>query len=285
MEKMVCETEYEVLLLRQLPAGELAARYEALAQLPARTRHRDWLLLRCAYLIQARSRSYVQMDPATLERIARLIDEKIPQLPATDGRFSPTRFPPGNVFTAYYEGKRYDAFTLDDGEFFCNGKRYSSLSKLASEITKCDMSGLRFFEGSRAVACEESRIAAKPLDILLAYGHWLEQQYRELGSTISFLKKSRVSQLSAFSLLAPQIQITILDDAPRLLEAGVTERSLRYAGILREPLWLVQLERWMRLMQEVGLAQPVDIEPTFKGVIACHENAEFRRLAQRAYEF
>lgn len=51
----------------------------------------------------------------------------------------------GRVITRLYKGQQIEVTVELDG-FSCNGKKYGSLSAIASEITGCHQNGFRFFK-------------------------------------------------------------------------------------------------------------------------------------------
>ncbi|MBX3356691.1 MAG: DUF2924 domain-containing protein, partial [Phycisphaeraceae bacterium] len=128
----------------------------------ARSRHRQYLIRRIAWRIQANA------EGGLTERALRLADElandadvRVTPPRPSSGRVSesvrprPTerdlpahhdpRLPrPGNAIVRDYKGRRLVVNVLDDG-FEWDGVRYPSLSAVAKAITGSHLNGFRFF--------------------------------------------------------------------------------------------------------------------------------------------
>jgi len=150
-----------VTLTRQIAAlasktvGQLQSQYRDLAGEPTRTRNKQWLVKRVAFLIQEKAigglseRAELQlndlgarlpdgwrarlmgqaMSPAEAETIAT----RDPRLPAI-----------GSTLTRTHDGAEH-AVTVLAESFVYNGKHYKTLSEIAHEITGTKWNGFRFF--------------------------------------------------------------------------------------------------------------------------------------------
>jgi len=163
---MIVDIETEIAGLERMTIGELHKCYAELFGEQARSRHRQYLIRRIAWRIQANA------EGGLSERALRLADELAndsdvrvtPPRPrpgtshrsvAATARPRPStrdlpashdpRLPrPGTAIVRDYKGRRFVVNVRDDG-FEWDGVRYSSLSAVAKAITGSHLNGFRFF--------------------------------------------------------------------------------------------------------------------------------------------
>ena len=148
--------------LYEMTTGQLAEKYEQLHGQPTRTRHRQYLIRKNAWRIQAHAFGGLTerakrraaelandadirvMAPKTLvcppqggtseTRTARFI-ERDPRIPAA-----------GSAIVRTYKGKKLRVVVLEgDRGFEYEGQRYDTLSAVAKHITGSHINGFRFF--------------------------------------------------------------------------------------------------------------------------------------------
>ncbi len=152
----------ELAALERMSVGHLHERYAAVFGEPARSRHRQYLIRRIAWRLQANAEG--GLSERALHRAAELADEAdvrvTPPKRATTAaseRQSPGKNavcvavatdprlpPPGAAITRKYKGRTLSVTILPDG-FEYDGQRYHSLSSVAKAITGSHMNGFRFF--------------------------------------------------------------------------------------------------------------------------------------------
>lgn len=154
--------EAEIAELYEMTTGQLAEKYEQLHGQPTRTRHRQYLIRKNAWRIQAHAFGGLTerakrraaelandadirvMAPKTLvcppqdgaseTRTARFI-ERDPRIPAA-----------GSAIVRTYKGKKLRVVVLEgDRGFEYEGQRYDTLSAVAKHITGSHINGFRFF--------------------------------------------------------------------------------------------------------------------------------------------
>jgi len=152
----------EVAALEQMTVGQLQDRYVEVFGEPVRSRHRQYLIRRIAWRLQANAEG--GLSERTLRRAEELADD-------ADVRLTPPRSaavvqqerpvsgltlvrvpvttdprlpPPGGQITRRYKGRTIIVTVLADG-FEYLGDRYRSLSAVAKAITGSHMNGFRFF--------------------------------------------------------------------------------------------------------------------------------------------
>jgi hypothetical protein len=133
--------EEELGRLSDLSLDELKARWLELkgVSLPKFMRRR--LMTRAvAYAIQ--EAAYGGLDPSTRKRLDELAAQIVPTGTAT--RLRPNRVKPGTRLVREWKGRVHDVMVLEDG-FAWKGKRYTSLSMIAREITGTRWNGWVFF--------------------------------------------------------------------------------------------------------------------------------------------
>ena len=157
----------ELAALDRISTSDLAERYRELYGQPCRTRHREYLIRKVAWRIQANAEG--DLSERARKRAAELaVDAEIrvmapktlicpPQvgetvtvtrpMPGDDEKPNDPRMPPpGTAVVRQYKGRTIRAVVLEDGQSVeWNGERFRSLSALANRITRSHMSGFRFF--------------------------------------------------------------------------------------------------------------------------------------------
>lgn len=151
----------ELAALESMSVGQLHERYADVFGEPARSRHRQYLIRRIAWRLQANAEG--GLSERALRRAAELAVEAdvrvTPPKRATTASERPTPGtdavrviiatdsrlpPPGAAITRKYKGRMLSVTVLPDG-FEYDGQRYRSLSAVAKAITGSHMNGFRFF--------------------------------------------------------------------------------------------------------------------------------------------
>jgi len=158
----VTAVEAEIAELYEMTTGQLAQKYEQLHGQPTRTRHRQYLIRKNAWRIQANA--FGGLSERAKRRAAELANDadirvmapKTLICPPQDGesstrtmRLAPRdpRLPPaGSAIVRSYKGKKLRVVVLE-GElgFEFEGQRYDTLSAVAKHITGSHINGFRFF--------------------------------------------------------------------------------------------------------------------------------------------
>ncbi len=152
----------EIDALEQMTVGQLHDRYAEVFGEPVRSRHRQYLIRRIAWRLQANAEG--GLSERALRRAEELADNADVRLtpprqasPANQGRHvgssvvcvpvsADPRLPPlGSQITRAYKGRTIAVTVLADG-FEYLGERYRSLSAVAKAITGSHMNGFRFFK-------------------------------------------------------------------------------------------------------------------------------------------
>ena len=143
----------QIAALRKLPAGVLRERYRELFQEESRSSNRQFLFRRVAWRLQslaqgdlserARRRAReiandadLKAHPARSFLAGKPSSERDPRLP-----------PEGTILQRKYKGAEIRVTVLDRG-FEYEGRRYGSLSAIASEIAGSRWNGFTFFKDS-----------------------------------------------------------------------------------------------------------------------------------------
>lgn len=158
----------EVAALEQMSVGQLQDRYVEVFGEPVRSRHRQYLIRRIAWRLQANAEG--GLSERALRRAEELADDAdvrlTPPRNATENQKAPpgagvaesdlsdsvrvhvttdSRLPPmGSQITRKYKGRTITVTVLADG-FEYLGERYRSLTALAKVITGSHINGFRFF--------------------------------------------------------------------------------------------------------------------------------------------
>jgi len=151
----------EVAALEQMTVGQLQDRYVEVFGETVRSRHRQYLIRRIAWRLQANAEgglteralrraeeladdADVRLTPprwATVGRQERPAEANTVRVPVTT---DPRLPPPGGQITRRYKGRTITVTVLADG-FEYLGERYRSLTAIAKAITGSHMNGSRFF--------------------------------------------------------------------------------------------------------------------------------------------
>ena len=147
----------EVAAMRQMTVAQLRARYEAIFGQQPRSGHKEHLVRRIAWKIQALAEG--GLSERALERAAKLADEACLRLAiprngrpssakATNADKTPTRDKrvpmPGTILARPYRGQTVEVKVLEEG-FEYHGRRYRSLTAVTREITGQHWNGFHFF--------------------------------------------------------------------------------------------------------------------------------------------
>jgi hypothetical protein len=157
-KQMDSELMRELAQLRKSPVGVLRVKYREVFGEEPRSKHRDQLFRRIAWRMQAVG--YAGLSEASRQRaheIANVADirllpprrfdvaaEPVAEVGRGKSRFD-RRIPPvGTVLKREYNGTSIAVKVLTDG-FEHQGRRYGSLSAIATQITGTRWNGLAFF--------------------------------------------------------------------------------------------------------------------------------------------
>ncbi len=152
----------EVATLEQMTVGQLHDRYIELFGEPVRSRHRQYLIRRIAWRLQANAEgglseralrraeeladdADVRLTPprwATVANDERLATAKVVRVPVAKDPRLPQ---PGGQITRKYKRRIISVTVLADG-FEYLGERYRSLTAVAKAITGSHINGFRFFK-------------------------------------------------------------------------------------------------------------------------------------------
>jgi len=153
--------EAEIAELQEMTTGQLAEKYEQLHGQPTRTRHRQYLIRKNAWRIQANA--FGGLSERAKRRAAELANDadirvmapKTLVCPPQGGDSSTRtlrmasrdpRIPPaGSAIVRSYKGKKLRVLVLDGEGFEYEGQRYDTLSAVAKHITGSHINGFRFF--------------------------------------------------------------------------------------------------------------------------------------------
>jgi len=147
----------EVAALEQMTVGQLQQRYVEVFGEPVRSRHKQYLIRRIAWRLQANAEGGLsERALRRAEELANVADVRVtpPRTAtgvATTAATAPAaatdrRLPPaGTALTRRYKGRTISVIVLPDG-FEYDGERYRSLSAVAKAITGSHMNGFRFFQ-------------------------------------------------------------------------------------------------------------------------------------------
>lgn len=166
---MTLNLTQEVAALRRKSVPELRRHYEQVFGETCRSNHKQWLIKRIAWRLQAnaegdlsqraRQRALELANDADLRMKAPPAVKSPPSPPvrtmkgAIPNTHDPRIPPPGSVLTRDYKGELLEVTVLSDG-FEFEGQQYTSLSAVAKAITGTHTSGFLFFhlnqQGGRA---------------------------------------------------------------------------------------------------------------------------------------
>jgi hypothetical protein len=136
--------------LRTAPMASVSEKYRALFGEEPRSKHRESLVRRIAWRMQAESEGGLS-ERARQRALAMARDADLRRLPPRDAAAMlnnsrwDSRIPrPGAMLKRDFRGRNIAVKVLVDG-FEYDGKRYSSLSAIATEVTGTRWNGLAFF--------------------------------------------------------------------------------------------------------------------------------------------
>lgn len=148
----------ELAALDQMTVGQLHERYTEVFGEAARSRHRQYLIRRIAWRLQANAEGDLsERALRRAEELANIADVRVtPPKVGLAERMAPRvacvrvvvdpRLPaPGAAITRKYKGRTISVTVLDDG-FEYAGERYPSLTAVARAITGSHINGFRFFQ-------------------------------------------------------------------------------------------------------------------------------------------
>ena len=151
----------ELAALEQMSVGQLQQRYAEIFGETVRSRHKQYLIRRIAWRLQANAEGGLsERALRRAEELADVADVRVtpprggisanPAAPATHAnapsRPSDPRLPPvGAAITRKYKGRTLIVTVLAEG-FEYAGERYPSLTAVAKAITGSHMNGFRFFQ-------------------------------------------------------------------------------------------------------------------------------------------
>jgi hypothetical protein len=151
--------------LQRMTTTELVARFQELHGYPCRTRHRQYLIRKNAWRIQANAEG--DLSERARRRAAELADDAEVRVMAprtvvcpeptgpgikvqrrvADGDHHDARVPPaGSAIVREYKDRKVRVIVLPDGAGFeCDGEQYRTLTAVAKKITGGHVNGFRFF--------------------------------------------------------------------------------------------------------------------------------------------
>lgn len=160
---MMDQTRLAVASLNDKTVNQLRSLYEEVFDEVCRSRHKKYLVRRIGWRLQAndegglsnRAKQKAAELAATSDlRVTAPRDDVMQNIrrvkPVEDGYvdWDPRLPPPGSFLERRYKGKMIRVLVLTDG-FEYEGKRFRSLSNLASEITNVSYNGFLFFRLGR----------------------------------------------------------------------------------------------------------------------------------------
>jgi hypothetical protein len=144
----------ELAALERMTVGELQERYVEVFGEAVRSRHKQYLIRRIAWRLQANAEGGLsERALRRAEELANVADVRVTPPRATTTRSTATlarsggdpRLPrPGTAITRRYKGRMINVTVLPDG-FEHEGERYGSLTAVAKAITGSHINGFRFF--------------------------------------------------------------------------------------------------------------------------------------------
>jgi hypothetical protein len=140
----------EVAALERLTVNDLRARYAEVYGESTNGRHKQWLVRRVVWRMQALEEG--ELSERARRRARELADDADvrtlpprPKVEPVDTPISTDRVPiPGSTIVCRYKGRQPEVRVLDGG-FEFEGERFGALSAVAKHITGSHCSGYRFF--------------------------------------------------------------------------------------------------------------------------------------------
>ena len=149
----------EIAVLKHMTVAELRARYAEVFGEETRSRHKDYLIRRIAWRLQANAEG--DLSERARRRAMELAADSDVRLTAPRNKAAPAaaqtkvatlhisqddRLPmPGAVLTRQYKGRTIEVRVLPDG-FEYEGETYKSLSAVARVVTGTHWNGYHFFQ-------------------------------------------------------------------------------------------------------------------------------------------
>lgn len=151
----------EVAALERMTVGELQQRYMEVFSEPVRSRHRQYLIRRIAWRLQANAEgglseralrraeelanvADVRVTPPRAPRLAETTRSATVDRAGTHGRVDRRLPAVGASITRSYKGRKLSVTVLPDG-FEYEGERFRSLTAVAKLVTGSHINGFRFF--------------------------------------------------------------------------------------------------------------------------------------------
>ena len=132
----------QITALPELPMSDIKSIWHELFGGDIPSTNRRYLQRRIAYRLQ--EIEFRKVDRSMIERNKRRIKSLI-ELGKNKKFDRDIRLMPGTVLTREYQGKEYQVMASIDGQYEFEGRCYSSLSRIAREITGTAWSGPVFF--------------------------------------------------------------------------------------------------------------------------------------------
>ena len=148
---MALNVTKEVAAMKRMTVDQLRARYAEVFGEPTNGRHKQWLIKRIAWRMQANAEG--DLSERARRKAAELANDadlrvtvpKTVKLPDTRRKTRGNRLPlPGTVITRDYKGELLQVKVLADG-FEHEGEEYKSLTGVAKAITGTHTNGYLFF--------------------------------------------------------------------------------------------------------------------------------------------
>ena len=161
---MTTDVDEELAALAGMSTNELCERYQQLYGQPVRTRHKQYLVRKIAWRVQALAEG--DLTERARRRAAELANDADVRLMPPRPRAAPTdaaagatrvvkapatpptadsRLPaPGAAIVRQYKGRQVRVIVRTDG-FEYEGQKYKTLTAVAKHVTGCHMNGFRFF--------------------------------------------------------------------------------------------------------------------------------------------
>ncbi len=149
------DIQKEIAALNGLSIRELQDRYADVFGHATFSKHRQHLIKRVAWGIQAKN--FGDISGRARQRAEEIADEKMlrvrfhwnPEKPKK-ANGAPVLLP-GTVLTREYQGKTVQVLVAGDGKFLFQEKQYKSLSAIAREVTGKNWNGFVFFRLKKPV--------------------------------------------------------------------------------------------------------------------------------------
>lgn len=151
----------EVAHMKQMSTGELKDHFESVFGEPPRSHHRDWLIKKIAWRLQAneegglperaRQRALAMADDADLRKrpsrqFIKQIDLADEQTCLVADEVRDQRLPPvGTILAKTYKGRKLTVL-VRQSDFEFNGEIFSTLSAIANAVTGSHVNGFTFFK-------------------------------------------------------------------------------------------------------------------------------------------